>query len=212
MIIAIDGPTASGKGTIAKRVAAHYGLARLDTGALYRGVALALIDAGKDPKDAGAAEDAARALDPDRIDEARIRTAAVGDAASIVAQMPGVRAALFELQRRFAQAPQGAVLDGRDIGTVVCPDADVKLFVTATLEERARRRRRELESLGEPTDLETLTRLIAARDRRDAERPQSPLRQAPEAHLLDTTGLSIDEAAAAARRIIDAAVERTRPG
>jgi cytidylate kinase len=211
MIIAIDGPTASGKGTIAKRLAAHYGLARLDTGALYRGVALALIDAGESPQNAAAAEAAAHTLDPDRIDEARIRTARVGDAASIVAQMPGVRAALVALQRRFAGDPRGAVLDGRDIGTVICPDADVKLFVTADLAERARRRWRELEKLGEAADLAALTRQIAERDRRDAERAQSPLRRAPGAHLLDTTGLSIDEAAAAARRIIDAAVERPPP-
>ncbi|MBL8551633.1 MAG: (d)CMP kinase [Hyphomonadaceae bacterium] len=211
MIIAIDGPTASGKGTVAKRIAAHYGLARLDTGALYRGVALALLDAGQDPKDVAAAEAAARALDPDAIDEGRIRTVEVGDAASIVAQMPPVRAALFDLQRRFAQAPQGAVLDGRDIATVICPDADVKLFVTASLTERARRRWAELEKLGQPTDLVALTALIAARDKRDAERPEAPLVQAPDAHLLDTTGLSIDEAAAAARRIIDAAVSGSHP-
>ena len=210
MIIAIDGPTASGKGTIAKRVADHYGLKRLDTGALYRAVALAALDAGADPNDPAAALAAAQALDPAAIDETRIRSGAVGTAASLVAATPAVRAELLALQRRFAADPAGAVLDGRDIATVICPNADVKLFVTASLEERARRRWRELEARGEPTDLLALTAEIAARDARDAARPVSPLLQAPDAHLLDTTGLSIDEAAAAARRIIDGA-RRARP-
>ncbi len=210
MIIAIDGPTASGKGTIAKRVADHYALKRLDTGALYRAVALAVLDAGADPTDPAAALAAARALDPAAIDKTRIRSGAVGTAASLVAAMPAVRAELLALQRRFAADPAGAVLDGRDIATVICPEADVKLYVTASLEERARRRWRELEARGEPTDLLALTAEIAARDARDAARPVSPLVQAPDAHLLDTTGLSIDEAAAAARRIIDGA-RRARP-
>lgn len=210
MIIAIDGPTASGKGTIAKRIAAHYGFRRLDTGALYRAVALALIDAHLDPANEEAAIRAARTLDAGNIDEYRIRSAEVGYAASIVAAMPGVRQALRELQRAFAVAPGGAVLDGRDIATVICPDADVKLFVTASLEERARRRWLELEARGESVDLADLTAQISARDERDANRPISPLKQAPDAHLLDTTGLSIDEAAAAARRIIDAALKRPR--
>ena len=210
MIIAIDGPTASGKGTIAKRVADHYGLKRLDTGALYRAVALAALDAGADPNDPAAALAAAQALDPAAIDETRIRSGAVGTAASLVAATPAVRAELLALQRRFAADPAGAVLDGRDIATVICPEADVKLYVTASLEERARRRWLELEARGEPTDLAALTAEIAARDARDAARPVSPLAQAPDAHLLDTTGLSIDEAAAAARRIIDGA-RRARP-
>ncbi|MGE0045706.1 MAG: (d)CMP kinase [Hyphomonadaceae bacterium] len=210
MIIAIDGPTASGKGTIAKRVAEHYGLKRLDTGALYRAVALALLDAGADPADRAAAVRAAETLDPAAIDEYRIRSAQVGYAASIVAAMNEVREALRQLQLRFAADPAGAVLDGRDIGTVICPNADVKLFVTASLPERARRRWLELEARGEPTDLEALTAQIEARDQRDMNRPISPLVQAPDAHLLDTTGLTIDEAVAAARRIIDAAVQRTR--
>ncbi len=210
MIIAIDGPTASGKGTIAKCVAEHYGLKRLDTGALYRAVALAVLDTGADPTDPAAALAAARALDPAAIDETRIRSGAVGTAASLVAAMPAVRAELLALQRRFAADPAGAVLDGRDIATVICPEADVKLFVTASLEERVRRRWRELEARGEPTDLLALTAEIAARDARDAARPVSPLVQAPDAHLLDTTGLTIDEAAAAARRIIDGP-RRARP-
>lgn len=208
MIIAIDGPTASGKGTVAKRIAAHYGLRRLDTGALYRAVALALLDAGHDPADEAAAVAAARTLDADAIDEDRIRSARVGHAASIVAAMTPVREALRSLQFSFAHAPGGAVLDGRDIGTVICPDADVKLFVTASLAERARRRWLELKARGEDIDLAALTAQIAQRDERDANRPISPLRQAADAHLLDTTGLSIDEAAAAARRIIDAAIQR----
>jgi cytidylate kinase len=211
MIIAIDGPTASGKGTIAKRVAEHYRLRRLDTGALYRAVALALLDAGQDPADETAALAAAKALDAARIDEDRIRSARVGHAASLVAAMPAVREALRDLQFAFARRPGGAVLDGRDIGTVICPDADVKLFVTASLQERARRRWLELKARGEEIDLEELTRQIAQRDERDANRPISPLRQAADAHLLDTTGLSIDEAAAAARRLIDAALQRPPP-
>ncbi|MGE0827900.1 MAG: (d)CMP kinase [Hyphomonadaceae bacterium] len=208
MIIAIDGPTASGKGTVAKRIAAHFRLKRLDTGALYRAVALALLDAGEDPANEAAAARAARTLDAERIDEHRIRSAEVGYAASVVAAMAPVREALITLQRDFAQAPEGAVLDGRDIATVICPEADVKLFVTASLTERAKRRWLELEARGEPTDLADLTRQIEARDERDANRPISPLRQAPDAHLLDTTGLSIDEAAKAAIRIIEAALSR----
>jgi cytidylate kinase len=211
MIIAIDGPTASGKGTVAQRIAQHYDLRRLDTGALYRAVALALIDAGDDPANPNAAARAARGLDPEKIDEDRIRSSGVGQAASIVAAMPAVREALRELQRSFARAPGGAVLDGRDIGTVICPDADVKLFVTAELQERAKRRARELAGRGEVVDLAELTRQIEARDARDAGRAVSPLLQAPDAHLLDTTGLSIDEAAAAACRIIDSVVGGPRP-
>ena len=157
MIIAIDGTTASGKGTLSREVAAHYGLKRLDTGALYRAVALALLDAGADPADAAAAETAARALDLERIDEERIRSGSVGAAASIVAAIPRVRAALLAAQRDFAHDPQGAVLDGRDIGTVVCPDADVKLFVVADLAVRAERRWKELRGRGESVGLEAVS-------------------------------------------------------
>jgi cytidylate kinase len=211
MIIAIDGPTASGKGTISQRVASRYILRRLDTGSLYRAVALAVLDANEDPSNAAASERAARALDLQTIDEHRIRSAAVGHAASLVAAMGGVRRILREVQREFASAPGGAVLDGRDIGTVICPDADVKLFVTASLAERARRRSRELSARGEAIDLAEITRQIEDRDARDATRADSPLRRAPDAHLLDTTGLSIDEAAAAACRIIDSVVGGPRP-
>jgi cytidylate kinase len=205
MIIAIDGPTASGKGTLAARLAQHYGLPRLDTGALYRAVALALLDAKANPADPAAAETAARALNLGAIDESRIRSAAVGQTASIVAAMTNVRAVLREAQRAFAAQPGGAVLDGRDIATVICPYADVKLFVTASLPARAERRWKELQAKGEAISLEDLTRQIEERDARDTNRPDSPLRQAPGAHLLDTTALSIEAAVAAARRIIDAA-------
>jgi cytidylate kinase len=207
MIIAIDGTTASGKGTLARKVADRYGLKRLDTGAIYRGVALALLDAGIDPADAVQATRAAEALDLEAIDEDRIRSGPVGTAASIVSAFPAVRDALLEAQRRFAAAPQGAVLDGRDIGTVVCPTADVKLFVTADLAVRAERRWKELQARGESSTLDQVEAEIAARDKRDAERPVAPLRPALDAHLLDTTSLSIEAAAAAACRIIDAVLD-----
>jgi cytidylate kinase len=208
MIIAIDGPTASGKGTLARRIAEAYGLARLDTGALYRAVGLALLDAGHDPSDADLAAAAATALDLAAIDEDRIRSAKVGQAASIVAAIPRVRSALYAAQRAFAAQPGGAVLDGRDIATVICPEADVKLFVTASLEARTRRRHAELTARGEPVAFGGLKAQIAERDARDENRADAPLRRAADAHLLDTTALSIDEAVAAARRIIDAAAAR----
>jgi cytidylate kinase len=204
MIIAVDGTTASGKGTLARKIAARYGLARLDTGAIYRGVALAVLDAGGDPASEAAAQLAAQGLDLGAIDESRIRSSAVGQAASIVSTYPSVRAILLQAQRAFAKAPNGAVLDGRDIGTVVCPDADVKLFVEADLPVRAQRRWKELTARGESISGEELTAQIAERDRRDRERAVSPLRPAHDAHLLDTSALTIREAAAAACRIIDA--------
>lgn len=204
MIIAIDGTTASGKGTLAKAVAQRYRLKRLDTGALYRAVALAVLEAGADPADALGAAAAASALDLDAIDEDRIRSGPVGTAASVVSAHPAVRAVLLEAQRAFARSTGGAVLDGRDIGTVVCPDADVKLFVIADLAVRAERRWRELLQRGESVTLEAVAAEIASRDERDANRPISPLRQAGDAHLLDTSALSIEAAAAAACRIIDA--------
>jgi cytidylate kinase len=207
MIIAIDGTTASGKGTLAKRVAQRYGLKRLDTGALYRAVALAVLEAGGNAADARLAAAAARGLDLEAIDEERIRAGPVGAAASVVAAHPEVRAALLEAQRAFARSPQGAVLDGRDIGTVVCPDADVKLFVIADLPVRAERRWKELAARGESVTLDQVAADIAARDERDASRPIAPTRAAPDAHLLDTTALSIEAAAAAACRIIDAVLQ-----
>jgi CMP/dCMP kinase len=211
MIIAIDGPTASGKGTVAAGVAKHYGLKRLDTGSLYRAVGLAVTDAGGDPADERTAVAAAEALDLAAIDEHRIRSSAAGLAASSVAAIPAVRAVLRKAQRAFAANPAGAVLDGRDIGTVICPDAEVKLFVTASPEARTQRRLNELRARGEQISFEELQAQIAERDRRDMERKDSPLSRAPDAHLLDTTHLSIEGAVEAACRIIDAAL-KARPG
>lgn len=208
MIIAVDGPTASGKGTLAARLAARYGLARLDTGSLYRAVGLAVLDGGDDPADEAAAVKAAKALDLKAIDETRIRSAEAGPAASKVAAIAGVRAALLEAQRTFARQPGGAVLDGRDIGTVICPDAQVKLFITASLDARTHRRLRELQARGETITFDQLKAQIAERDARDMNRAEAPLRQAPDAHLLDTTHLSIEAAVEAASRIVDAALGR----
>ncbi len=205
MIIAIDGPTASGKGTVAAGVAKHFGLKRLDTGSLYRAVGLALLDARVDLADEARAVAAARALDLNAIDEARIRTSQAGAAASKVAAIPGVRAALLQAQRAFAADPAGAVLDGRDIGTVICPDAEVKLFVTASLQARARRRFGELRGRGEPVTFEQVEAQIAERDARDTNRTDAPLLKAADAHLLDTTDLSIEAAVEAALRIVEAA-------
>lgn len=204
-LIAIDGPTASGKGTLARRIADAFGLKCLDTGLLYRAVGLALLDARQPPEDAEAAAVVARALDVSKLDDPRLRSAAAGAAASVVAAHPAVRAALFEAQRAFASDPAGAVLDGRDIGTVICPEAPVKLYVTASLAARAERRFKELRDRGESITLADVSRQIAERDARDENRPIAPLRPAADAVLLDTTGLSIDEAVAVARRIIEAA-------
>lgn len=203
MIIAVDGPTASGKGTVAKYLAEHYGLKRLDTGSLYRAVGLAVLDAGADPSNEAAAVSAAEALDLAAIDESRIRSSAAGLAASKVAAIPAVRTVLRRAQQTFAADPKGAVLDGRDIGTVICPNADVKLFVTASLEERTKRRLAELRARGEQISFEDLRAQIAERDARDMNRSESPLRQATDAHLLDTTDLSIDAAAGAAIATVD---------
>lgn len=204
MIIAVDGPTASGKGTVAAGLAQHYCLKRLDTGALYRAVGLAVLDAGGDPGDEAAAVAAARALDLAAIDEHRIRSSAVGLAASKVAAMSAVRAVLRETQRAFAADPAGAVLDGRDIATVICPDADVKLYVTAALPVRTQRRLNELRARGEQIGFDELQAQIAERDRRDMERADSPLRQAPDAQMLDTSELSIAQAVAAAVGMVEA--------
>jgi cytidylate kinase len=202
MIIAIDGPAASGKGTLAKRLAVHYGLPHLDTGLLYRGVARSLLDAGASLEDATAATRAAEALDLSALDEGRLRGAEMGEAASVVAAVPSVRAALLALQRRFAADPRGAVLDGRDIGTVICPDAEVKIFVTASPEERARRRHRELVGRGEAAAFETVLDDIRRRDARDGARSSAPLRAATDARLLDTTALDIEAAFRAAVAIV----------
>jgi len=208
MIIAIDGPAASGKGTLGKKLAAHYGLRHLDTGLIYRAVAKALVDAGERPEDAAAAVAAAKELDLANFDEATLKTYAVGEAASIVSAIPGVRAALLDFQREFAAQPPGAVLDGRDIGTVVCPGADVKIYVTATPEVRAKRRAAEYRVAGRGIDEASVLADILRRDQRDSNRAAAPLQQAPDAYLLDTTHLAID---AAIRAAIDI-VEATRAG
>lgn len=206
-VIAIDGPAASGKGTLARKLAAHYGFAYLDTGSLYRAVGVATIAAGKSPADEAAAIHAARTLDASRIDEKTIRTAEAGEAASVVAVMPQVRAAILQFQRNFAQNPPrnqpGAVLDGRDIGTTVCPDADVKLFVTASPEIRAHRRWLELKGSGSSVSEAQVLEDTKERDRRDMERAVSPLTPADDAHLLDTSDLSIEAAFGVAVAIID---------
>jgi cytidylate kinase len=208
MIIAIDGPAASGKGTLGSRLAQHYGFRHLDTGLLYRAVAKALIDAGTSPQDKNAAVKAARALDHAHLDRHALQSDAIGTAASIVSAVPEVRAVLLEYQRAFAAKPPGAVLDGRDIGTVIAPQAEVKIFLVAAAEERARRRTKEMEKRGEKADFDGILADIQARDERDTCRAVSPLKPAPDAHLLDTTHLDID---AAIRAAIDI-VEATRTG
>lgn len=193
MIITIDGPAASGKGTLARAIARHYGYAHLDTGKLYRAVGLAVLARGGDPADAAAAAAAARALDPGELDDPALAGDGVAQAASIVAAIPQVRAALLDFQRTFARQPPdgaaGAVLDGRDTGTVVCPDAAVKFFVTASAEVRAERRHKELLARGEPSIYERVLADIEERDRRDSTRAVAPLRPAPDAALIDTSAL-----------------------
>jgi CMP/dCMP kinase len=204
MIIALDGPAASGKGTLGKRLAAHYGLRHLDTGLLYRAVAKAVIDAGQQPADETAALAAALTLDPAQFDEAALKAQGIGEAASVVSAIPQVRAALLAFQRDFAAAPPGAVLDGRDIGTVICPDADVKIFVTAAPEVRARRRAAEFAGSGRPVDEAAVLADIKARDDRDTNRAAAPLKQAPDAHLLDTSEMDISTVIRAAIDIVEA--------
>ena len=204
MIIAVDGPAAAGKGTLTRALAERYGLPRLDTGVLYRAVAAALLADGQDPSDPDAAARAAQTLDLSRFADADLRTRGVGEAASVVASIPQVRKALLLFQRAFAARPPGAVLDGRDIGTVVCPDADVKLFVTASAEARARRRWLELREAGSDAAFETILDDIRRRDERDASRGTSPMRRADDAYLLDTTEMDIEAAFRAAVSIIDA--------
>ena len=204
MIIAIDGPAGSGKGTLGKRLAAHYGLAHLDTGLIYRAVAKALIDAGQSPGDVKAAAAAAKALDPSHFDEVELKAHSISEAASIVSAIPQVRDALLAFQREFAARAPGAVLDGRDIGTVICPDADVKIYVTATPEARARRRSAEYRAQGRNIDEAAVLADIRKRDERDQNRIAAPLRRAPDAHLLDTTHLDIDAAIRAAIDIVEA--------
>ncbi|WP_227319766.1 (d)CMP kinase [Acidisoma silvae] len=201
LTVAIDGPAASGKGTLAKRLAVVLGVPHLDTGLLYRAVGRRVLDAGADPADAAAATDAAVALVPEDLSRADLRGPVADAAAAKVASVPGVRAALLDFQRRFAQG--GAVLDGRDIGTVVLPDAPVKLFVTAGLDVRAQRRYQELVSRGGAVpDFETIRAEMAARDEADRTRTAAPLRPAEDAAILDTSDLDADGALARAEAII----------
>lgn len=200
VVIAIDGPAASGKGTLSRRIAEHFDYAHLDTGALYRAVGLAVLRAGGDPADADAAAAAACALAPadDILSDPALRDDAAAEAASKVAVVPDVRAALLEFQRRFAAHPPGgkagAVLDGRDIGTVVCPTASVKFFVTASVEVRAERRLKELRGRGIPAIPSDVLEDMKARDARDSQRAVAPLRPADDAFVLDTSALSADQA------------------
>ncbi|WP_089177598.1 d(CMP) kinase [Bosea sp. AS-1] len=203
LVIAVDGPAASGKGTLAKRLAAHYGLPCLDTGLLYRMVARAMLDAGHDIQDAVAAEYIVGSFDETGFPEERLRGREIGEAASVVAAMPAVRAGLLARQRRFAAQPGGAVLDGRDIGTVICPDAPAKLFVTATPEVRAARRHKELLGRGETVSFESILADIRRRDARDSGRSDAPLKAAEDAVILDTSALTIAEVVAAAIAIVE---------
>jgi cytidylate kinase len=202
VIVAIDGPAASGKGTLARHLAQHYGLPHLDTGLLYRATARALIDEGRRPDDVAAAVKAARGLALIDFDEAALRGREMGEAASVVAAFPEVRAALIEAQRAFAGRPGGAVLDGRDIGTVICPNASVKIFVTASPETRAQRRALELRSRGEPSDYTKVLADILHRDRRDSNRTAAPLKPASDAMILDTTDLDVDGTFREALRLV----------
>lgn len=198
MIIAIDGPAASGKGTLARKLAAHFGLGHLDTGLLYRAVAKAVMDVGPPYDDAAKAVAAARALDPSRFDEIILKSPAVGEVASIVSAIAEVRAVLVQLQRQFAARPPGAVIDGRDIGTVICPDAPVKIFVTASPQVRASRRFKEYAAQGQAIDEAAVLADILKRDERDTTRKVAPLKPAADAHILDTTDMDIEAAFRAA--------------
>jgi len=204
VIITVDGPAASGKGTLAKKLAAHYGLPHLDTGLLYRGVGYLMLEGNHALDDVAAAARIAQELDLAKLDHEKLRSDAIGEAASRVAALPGVRAALLKMQQDFARQPKGAVLDGRDTGTVIAPDADVKIFVTASPEERARRRHIELATRQTPVEYCAVISDIKKRDERDSERSIAPLKRAPDAVLLDTTGLDIEAAFRAALSIVEA--------
>jgi cytidylate kinase len=204
MIIAIDGPAASGKGTLGKRLAHHYHFRHLDTGVIYRAVAKALLDAGADPADEALAVAAALELDPEKFGHPALKTRAIGEAASVVSVFPRVREALLTFQRQFAAEPPGAVLDGRDIGTVICPEADVKIFVVADPVVRARRRTLEARSRGEEADEAVVLADILKRDERDRNRPIAPLKAAADAHVLDNSNLDIEAGLKAAIAIVEA--------
>jgi cytidylate kinase len=207
-VIAIDGPAASGKGTIAEGLGRAFGFPVLDSGLLYRAVGIQVLRRGDDPADPAAAEAAASALDPKDLDDPAYRTREAGEAASVVAAHPGVRAALKAFQRSVAAQVPGAVIDGRDIGTVIAPEAPAKLFVTAAAEVRAERRYRQLKSQGETVAYDDILQDIRRRDERDSGRAASPLVQAQDAALLDTTQMTISQAADAARRIVEEARAR----
>lgn len=194
MIIAVDGPAASGKGSVAMRLAAHFTLPYLDTGLLYRAVGLGVAQAGLDPSDAPEVARFAGTLDFDALDEDALRTAEAGVMASRISGHAQVRQLLLSRQRAFADQPGGAVLDGRDIGTVICPHADAKLFITADVAERGRRRAAQLRERGEDVTDAEMTADLAERDRRDTERATAPMKPADDAHCLDTTRLDRDEA------------------
>ena len=214
MIIAVDGPAASGKGTLGRLIAKHYGLRYLDTGSLYRAVARDCLAKGVDIYNAQAAAAAALALDPSSLEDPHLRDPGIGEAASIVAGFVDVRRALLAFQHKIARSRPGAVLDGRDIGTVVCPDADAKIFVNAKVEIRAQRRYLELrnmakEDLAEPVTQEAVLEMIRRRDERDRRRASSPLHPAEDAYLLETSDLSIEAAFDAAIRWIERKIGRS---
>jgi cytidylate kinase len=204
MIIAIDGPAASGKGTLGKRLARHYGYRHLDTGVIYRAVAKAMLDAGADLRDEMLAVSAALELDPGNFGDPALRTHAVADAASVISAFPRVREVLLSFQRRFAEDSPGAVLDGRDIGTVICPNADVKIFVVADPVVRARRRALEATARGEAVDEAAVLADILRRDERDRNRTAAPLKPAADAYLLDNSNLDIEGGVRAAIDIVEA--------
>ncbi|MEO1187724.1 MAG: (d)CMP kinase [Pseudomonadota bacterium] len=212
MIIAIDGTLASGKGTIAKRLSGWYGLPHMDTGRLYRATGVAALNKGADFSDSDALADVARSLDLNDYSESELRTSEAGQAASKVAAVPGVRAALLELQRAFAYQPNGAVLDGRDIGTVVCPDADVKLWVDARVEVRAARRWQELTEKGQSLTLNEMIAQLKERDARDREREDAPMMAAADSVLIDTSDLTIDAAVDKARAAVEAVLAQKSEG
>jgi cytidylate kinase len=211
MIVAIDGTTSSGKGTLAKRLAAHYGLPHLDTGLLYRAVARLALAKGIDTADERECALLAEHIDLSEFDELELRGAGVGAAASVVASLGAVRRALLELQRKFAQQAGGAVLDGRDIGTVIAPDADVKLWVDASVEERARRRYRELAGMGEAVTPESVLAQLKERDARDSSRKDAPMKPADDAIWIDTTDLDVDAAYARALEIVETKRKEPKP-
>ncbi|MBO9096581.1 MULTISPECIES: (d)CMP kinase [unclassified Rhizobium] len=208
MIIAIDGPAAAGKGTLSRRIAETYGFHHLDTGLTYRATAKALLDAGQPLDDEAVAAAVAAGLDLNALDRSVLSRHEIGEAASKVAVMPTVRRALVEAQRQFSRMLPGTVIDGRDIGTVVCPEAPVKFYVTASADIRARRRFDEIVANGVTADYEAIFEDVKRRDERDMGRADSPLRPAADAHLLDTSEMSIEAAFQAAKTIIDAALNR----